>query len=79
MPRKKINWELEWFKIHNPPEQFYFKFSKTTLYSDQLFKTPSVSSNAVLTKKIIDIIFEWEDDNNISKEKSLEWVRIYII
>ena len=24
MPRKKKNWELEWFGIHNPPEAFYF-------------------------------------------------------
>ena len=39
MPRKKVNWELEWFKIHNPPEQFYFEFGRTVLLSNNLFQT----------------------------------------
>ena len=51
MPRKKVNWELEWFKIHNPAEQFYFKFGKTVLLSNNLFHTPTVTTNSVLSTK----------------------------
>ena len=50
MPRKKVNWELEWFKIHNPPEEFYFEFGKTVLRSNNLFHT-LISTYAVESKK----------------------------
>ena len=60
MPRKKVNWELEWFKIHNPPEQFYFEFGKTVLFSNNLFQTPTVTTNSVLSTKVVEKIFDWE-------------------
>ena len=52
MPRKKVNWELEWFKIHNPPEQFYFKFGNTVLISNNLFQTPTVTTNRIISQYI---------------------------
>ena len=54
MPRKKVNWELKWFKIHNPPEQFYFEFGKTVLFSNNLFQTPTVTTNSVLSTKVVE-------------------------
>ena len=76
MPRKKVNWELEWFKIHNPPEQFYFKFGKTVLLSNNLFHTPTVTTNSVLSTKVVEKIFDWESANKISKKSNFEWLDI---
>ena len=76
MPRKKVNWELEWFKIHNPPEQFYFKFGKTVLLSNNLFHTPTVTTNSVLSTKVVEKIFDWESANKISKKRNFEWLDI---
>jgi hypothetical protein len=76
MPRKKVNWELEWFKIHNPPEQFYFEFGKTVLFSNNLFHTPTVTTNSVLLTKVVEKIFDWESANKIPKKKNFEWVDI---
>jgi len=74
VPRKKRNWELENKGIHNPPEQFYYQFSKTTLYSDSLFKTPTVITTRVLQGDVVDKIFKWEKDNKITKTNKMEWV-----
>ena len=74
MPRKKRNWELEYKGIHNTPEQFYYQFGKTTLYSDSLFKTPDVITTRVLRGDVIDKILKWEKDNKITKTKVMEWV-----
>ena len=74
MPRKKKNWELELSGVHNRPEEFYFTFGKTTLYSDSLFKTPTVTTIRVLSAGVVEDVFEWERKNNIPKEKALEWV-----
>jgi len=76
MPRKKKNWELEYFGIHNPPESFYFKFGKTTLISQQLFQTPTVTTNRVLHLEVIQKVYEWELANKIPKEKALDWVEL---
>ena len=76
MPRKKVNWELEWFKIHNPPEQFYFEFGKTVLHSNNLFHTPIVTTNRVLSTKVIEKIFDWESANKIPKKRKFEWLDI---
>ena len=76
MPRKKVNWELEWFKIHNPPEQFYFEFGKTVLFSNNLFQTPTVTTNSVLSTKVVEKIFDWESANKISKKRNFEWLDI---
>ncbi len=76
MPRKKVNWELEWFKIHNPPEQFYFEFGKTVLFSNNLFQTPTVTTNSVLSTKVVEKIFDWESANKISKKRNFEWLVI---
>ena len=76
MPRKKRNWELENKGIHNPPEQFYYQFSKTTLYSDSLFKTPTVITTRVLQGDVVDKIYKWEKDNNITKTNMTEWVNL---
>lgn len=76
MPRKKRNWELENKGIHNSPEQFYYQFSKTTLYSNSLFKTPAVITTRVLQGDVVDKIFKWEKDNNITKTNKKEWVNL---
>ncbi|MBT3947790.1 MAG: hypothetical protein HN999_00435 [Candidatus Marinimicrobia bacterium] len=76
MPRKKVNWELELFKIHNPPEQFYYKYRKTTLLSNNLFQTPTVITNRVLSAKVVEKVFEWEQLNDIPKNSALEWVDV---
>jgi hypothetical protein len=76
MPRKKVNWELEWFKIHNPPEQFYFEFGKTVLLSNNLFHTPTVTTNRVLSTKVVEKIFDWESANKIPKKRNFEWLDI---
>lgn len=76
MPRKKVNWELEWFKIHNPPEQFYFEFGKTILLSNNLFLTPSITTTRVLLLEVVKKIFEWEQLNDIPKNSNLEWVDV---
>ena len=76
MPRKKRNWELENKGIHNPPEQFFYQFGKTTLYSDSLFKTPNVTTTRVLQGDVVDKIFKWEKDNKITKTKRMEWVEL---
>ena len=76
MPRKKKNWELEYFGIHNPPEDFYFKFGKTTLISQQLFQTPTVTTNRVLQLEVVQKVYEWELINKIPKEKPLDWVEL---
>jgi len=57
MPRKKVNWELEWFKIHNPPEQFYFEFGKIVLLAYCLFQTPTVTTKRVLSIKVVENFF----------------------
>ena len=67
MPRKKRNWELEYKGIHNVPEQFFYQFGKTTLYSDSLFKTPTVTTNRVLQGDVVDKIFKWEKNKEHSK------------
>jgi|TARA_B100001971_G_C17806889_1_gene342097 hypothetical protein len=74
MPRKKKNWELEYFGIYNPPESFYFKFGKTTLHSKNLFKTPTVITNFHLTVDMVEKVFEWEELNDIPKRSNFEWV-----
>ena len=74
MPRKKRNWELEYKGIHNTPEQFYYQFGKTTLYSDSLFKTPDIITTRVLQGDVVDKVFKWEKDNKITKTKVMEWV-----
>ena len=74
MPRKKRNWELEYKGIHNVPEQFFYQFGKTTLYSDSLFKTPNVTTTRVLQGDVVDKIFKWVKDNKITKTKKWEWV-----
>ena len=76
MPRKKRNWELEYKGIHNTPENFYYQFGKTTLHSDSLFKTPTVTTNRVLQTDVVDKIFKWEKDNKITKTKMMEWVEL---
>ena len=76
MPRKKVNWELEWFKIHNPPEQFYFEFGKTVLLSNNLFHTPTVTTNRVLSTKVVEKIFDWESANKIPKKRNFEIPRV---
>ena len=57
MPRKKVKWELEWLKIHNPAEQFYFKFGKTVLLSNSLFHTSTVTTKRVLLIKVVENFF----------------------
>ena len=54
MPRKKRNWEIENFGVHNTPEQFYFTFGKFSPFSNNLFKTPSVTINRVLQDETVD-------------------------
>ena len=76
MPRKKRNWELEYKGIHNTPEQFYYQFGKTTLYSDSLFKTPDIITTRVLQGDVVDKVFKWEKDNKITKTKVMEWVEL---
>ena len=67
MPRKKRNWELEFGNIHNIPEQFFYQFGKVTLHSENIFKTPSVTTNRVLQTDTVHKIFIWEHDNKIKK------------
>tara|TARA_B100001250_G_scaffold107398_1_gene90585 strand:- start:1667 stop:2392 length:726 start_codon:yes stop_codon:yes gene_type:complete len=74
MPRKKRNWEIENLGVHNTPEQFYFTFGKVSLFSNNLFKTPSVTVNRVLQGDTVDKVHKWEIDNKIKKTKMLEWV-----
>ena len=74
MPRKKRNWELEFGNIHNIPEQFFYQFGKVTLHSENIFKTPSVTTNRVLQTDTVHKIFIWEHDNKIKKIKRMEWV-----
>ena len=74
MPRKKKNWELEWFGVHNRPEEFYFTFGKTTLHSDSLFKTPTVTTTRVLMAEVVEKVFEWEELNSIPKDGRFEWL-----
>ena len=76
MPRKKRNWELEYKGIHNTPEQFYYQFGKTTLYSDSLFKTPDVITTRVLQGDVVDKVIKWEKENNITKTERMEWVEL---
>ena len=76
MPRKKRNWELEYKGIHNTPEQFYYQFGKTTLYSDSLFKTPDIITTRVLQGDVVDKVIKWEKDNNITKTERMEWVEL---
>ena len=76
MPRKKRNWELEYKGIHNTPEQFYYQFGKTTLYSDSLFKTPNVTTTRVLQGDVVAKIFKWEKDNKITKTERMEWAKL---
>ncbi len=74
MPHKKRNWELEFGNIHNIPEQFFYQFGKVTLHSENIFKTPSVTTNRVLQTDTVHKIFIWEHDNKIKKIKRMEWV-----
>jgi len=74
VPRKKRNWELEFGNIHNIPEQFFYQFGKVTLHSENIFKTPSVTTNRVLQTDTVHKIFIWEHDNKIKKIKRMEWV-----
>ena len=76
MPYKKRNWELENKGIHNPPEQFFYQFGKTTLYSNSLFKTPNVITKTLLQREVVDKIFYWEKNNKITKTKRMEWVEL---
>ena len=69
MPRKKRNWELEYKGIHNTPEQFYYQFGKTTLYSDSLFKTPDIITTRVLQGDVVDKVFKWEKDNKAFQDE----------
>tara|TARA_Y100000031_G_C8165299_1_gene359034 strand:- start:300 stop:1025 length:726 start_codon:yes stop_codon:yes gene_type:complete len=74
VPHKKRNWELEFGNIHNIPEQFFYQFGKVTLHSENIFKTPSVTTNRVLQTDTVHKIFIWEHDNKIKKIKRMEWV-----
>ena len=53
MPRKKRNWELENRGIHNVPEQFVYQFGNTLLFSNNLFETPSVTTNRTLRGDVV--------------------------
>ena len=57
MPRKKVKWELEWLKIHNLAEQFYFEFDKTVLLANSLFHTSTVTTKRVLSIKVFENFF----------------------
>jgi hypothetical protein len=74
MPHKKKNLELEFGGIHNPPEQFYFKFKHITLFADDLHSMPTVTTHRVLQLSTVDKVYRWEKDNNLSKKKMFEWV-----
>ena len=74
MPYKKKNLELEFGGIHNPPEQFYFKFKHITLFTDDLHSTPTVTTHRVLQSSTVHRVYQWENDNNLSKKKMFEWV-----
>ena len=74
MPRKKRNWELEYKGIHNGPEQFVYQFGNTLLFSNNLFETPSVTTNRTLHGDVVDKIFKWGKDNKITKTKVMDWV-----
>ena len=76
MPIKKRNWELEYGGIHNTPEQFYYKFGKTTLYSKNIFKTPSITTSRVLQADVVEKIDDWVHDNKIQVKKRMEWVEL---
>jgi hypothetical protein len=74
VPRKKRNWELENKGIHNVPEQFVYQFGNTLLFSNNLFETPSVTTNRTLRGDVVDKIFKWGKDNKITKTKAMDWV-----
>ena len=77
MPRKKRNLELEYEKIHNAPEQFFYRFGKVILYSNNLFKTPNVKTSRVLQRDVVDKIWKWEKENKIKvrdETNRMEWV-----
>ena len=74
MPIKKRNWELEYQNIHNNPENFFYKYRKTTLYSKNLFKTPNITTSRVLQADTVEKVLKWEFDNNIKSKTKMEWI-----
>ena len=73
---KKKNLERELLGIHNPPEQFYYKFKHITLLAESLSSIPTVTTHQVLRTSTVNKVYEWEKKNNLQKTTAFEWVEL---